>query len=127
MSRRWKIAVVIVLLSGFIGCNRQDRLQNEVIMLQDRTIPPDAKRIERLELIRNKHGATAAWSFESDRDWSAYTTWLIGNLPTYTPESTGPVLRLVRRLPGDAFELRVEGSLAKDVIVARVNFRAVAQ
>jgi hypothetical protein len=58
MSRSWKIAVVIVLLSGFIGCNRQDRLQNEVIMLQDRTIPPDAKRIERLELIRTKHGAT---------------------------------------------------------------------
>lgn len=121
------IAAGIVLLWALIGCSRQDPLQREVIMLQDRTIPPGAKQLEKIGLIRNRSDATASWIFEIDRDWNAYTAWVVANLPAYARESTGPALRLVRRLPGDLFELKVEHAQINDVEFARVKFRAVTQ
>jgi hypothetical protein len=114
-------------LMGLIGCSRQDPLQREVIMLQDRTIPLGDKQLETIALIRKHSDATASWIFEKDRDWNTYTAWVVANLPAYARESTGPALRLVRRLHGDLFELKVEHAQINDVEFARVNFRAVAQ
>jgi len=76
LSGKWKILRAVVLLWGFLGCNHQDALHKETIMLQDRTIPPAANRIERSGLMRNNSGATASWNFEADRNWEAYTTWV---------------------------------------------------
>lgn len=97
-------------------------------MLQDRTIPADATAIESSGVIRrDSTSATASWSFETDQVWEAYITWVTGNLPNYASESTEANLRLVRRLPGDVFELQIERPrIDKDGII-RVNFRAYAQ
>ena len=127
LSGKWKILRAVVLLWGFLGCNHQDALHKETIMLQDRTIPPAANRIERSGLMRNNSGATASWNFEADRNCEAYTTWVTGNLPSYTAENVAPILRLVLRLPGDVFELQIELTLVDNVWLVRVNFRAFPQ
>jgi hypothetical protein len=127
LSGKWKILREVVLLWGFLGCDHQDALHKETIMLQDRTIPPAASRIERFDLMRNNSGATAWWHFDPDRDWEAYTTWVTDNLPSYTAENTGTTLRLVRRLPGDVFELQLERTLVDNVWFVRVNFPAFPQ
>jgi len=120
------VAIAVLLLWGFAGCGEPDRLQEEILILQDRIRPPGASFVEKPNLVRNSRTASARWEYETDWDWEKYTTWVADNLAAhYEPIKTGKTkMQFRRRLPGDVFELQIESRMSSAARRILVNFYA---
>ncbi len=119
-------AIIILFLWGFAGCREPDPLKREILSLQERTMPPGAKVVEKTNVVRNGTTASSKWEYETDWDWEEYSTWVSNNLaPDYEAMMGGKTnLQFRRRLSGDVFTLQIESGMSNTVQRIRVEFRA---
>jgi hypothetical protein len=130
-STRAKVVGVIggLLLLLFVayltwGPGHQDtQIENIVADLRRRTIPPDAKVLERLEPKLENMAVRASWTFESDQHWATYSQSVKEKCLAYKirEEGVGKLL-LMQQLPGDTLSVTIE-KLGDNPLKVRVSFR----
>lgn len=120
------MALSTLLLLSLAGCNTPDPLQQEILTLQERTMPPGAQLVERTNLTRDGYTARASWEYETDWNWDKYATWISDNLAANYQVVTREQMRLEfrRPLPADVFQLQIEMGMSNGARRVRVNFRA---
>jgi len=120
------VAISALLVSAFAGCSKPDPLEREIVILQDRAMPPGAMLVEKANLVRDSNSASATWEYATDWDWEKYAEWVSNNLATnYKPITAQETkLHFRRSMPGDVFELQIDGRMSSGVRRVRVQFRA---
>jgi len=85
-------------------------LQQEASELQQRTLTPDSRLVNRHPLAHQGLGASASWEFDSNYDRDAYNHWVTSRLrPDFQVGETGnSALRFSKYAHGDQKTLSVE-------------------
>jgi hypothetical protein len=95
----WVRAIFVLLFCGLAACSKPDPIEQEILSLQGRTMPPGARLVEETKLLRETSSLSASWEYETEWDWQKYSVWVSGRLPAAYGTKIGGTTKLHFRAP----------------------------